>query len=79
MRSSAPSLPPGPRPVPTANGGYLQNITVYRVTPRNVTDLCDKDSADVAGDYEFYLQVIARTYRPCCVRFILFSFSCVLR
>ena len=75
-RSSAPPLPPGPRPVPTANGGYLQNITVYRITPRNVTDLCEKDAADVAGDYEFYMEVLAGTYRP--RRFILSPISCVL-
>lgn len=45
-------------PTPTANGGHLQNVTVYRVTPRNITDLCNKNTADPAGDYGFYLKVL---------------------
>ena len=48
--------------MPTANGGFLQNTTVYRVTPRNVTDLCNKDTADTAGDYAFYMAVCVLMY-----------------
>eukprot|EP00936_MAST-01D_sp_MAST-1D-sp1_P000590 g590.t1 len=37
------------------SGGGVQNITVYRVTPRNVTDLANKNTGDAAGDIMFAL------------------------
>jgi hypothetical protein len=32
-----------------------QNLTLYRVTPRNVTDISNKDTGDPRGDIGFYL------------------------
>jgi hypothetical protein len=35
--------------------GKQENLTVYRLTPHNVTDLVNKDTGDPGGDLGFYL------------------------
>jgi hypothetical protein len=34
---------------------HLENLTLYRVTPRNVTDIANKNTGDPPGDIGFYL------------------------
>jgi hypothetical protein len=39
---------------PRWSPGAPENLTLYRLTPRNVTGLADKDTGDAAGDAGFY-------------------------
>eukprot|EP01050_Picozoa_sp_SAG11_P016952 SAG11_NODE_2378_length_3435_cov_4.530576_3_plen_401_part_00 len=47
------SFPGPPLDVATPNPRVRQNITLYRMTAANVTDLDDKDTGDPAGDLVF--------------------------
>jgi hypothetical protein len=48
----------------TATAAAAENITVYRITPLNVTGLRNKDSADAAGDLSYLFESYPQKVMP---------------